>query len=485
MAITTIPAPAASVCWTKGSEHTISFTSTLEQPYNVEIFLYIYGEEDPTATIVTGYTIDGSPEEYAWTPSTGITDREDYAIYVTDGDSALVGSVFTLCSYASAFTETLTLSDSTTSVTFSSPTNGETWYKNSGHTVSFSVQPTGSTIDLFLYKGTIGSGSLQTTIVSALSCTATTMTYPYTPSTGLSNAADYYIQGDYGATTGYSANFAIRTYLSSSFTETVTLTDTSSFADVTTTDVTDTVTLVDTTTGYLISNTVKSSSLEDRTILSYNVKFYIQDSGHTWVDFTDRLEKQGKYKLSSIGSVSHSTETKAIGGTFTSSISDVVMDNSDSFWDDPSMWSTLKTINNTTAIFNTSKNGREVSLKKSKCRVVIETLLKDGTIREDTVGVFRVKGFTTNSKDGTATLEIESLSQNLKNISAEKVKNGKAWYENRPIVFLIQELLKLEFGSKTDNSLPPTFKFPDSISIPTFDGTRALSSFGRPPERVS
>ncbi len=371
--------------------------------------------------------------------------------------------------------------------TISAPDSSSYWVKGQEKTVEFtsSLYPTYTiTILLFYEEETLASSITTDYAIDA------DETYPWLISSDLTSRTDYFLRIDDGDAYRESSKFAICTaYLSSSYTDSVVMTDTDSIEDQITLTFTDSVVVSDSTSFFLISNTTKSTEIEDKTIQSFNIKFYIQDQGTTtrdpeWVDFTDKLKKQGKYKLSNIGTITHSTESKAVGGVFLSSISDVSMENADGFWDNPSDWSDLKTIYGNPVSFSTSKNKREMVLTKNKCRVVVESLLKDGTIREDTVGVFRIRGFSTDSTSGLATLEIVSLAQYLKDAKADKCRNGKSWYENRSIIFLIKELLKLEFGDKTTGELPASFKFPDQLSIPTFDGQRTLSSFGRPPEKV-
>ena len=217
---------------------------------------------------------------------------------------------------------------------------------------------------------------------------------------------------------------------------------------------------------------------------SFGVKFYIHDSTTSttgWVDFTDRISRSGTNRLVEIGNIIHNSENQAVGGAFTSSTNNVIMDNHDGFWDNPDDWASLKTIGNDTAIWNTSDNGGEISLQKTKCRIVIETLQKDGTVREDTIGVFYIQDFSTDTTSGTAKLKTVGLSHYLRKMDASKIKSGQGWYENKPIVFLMKELLKLEFADDNDD-LPVGFTFPDIVSIPTFDGNRTFSGFGRPPE---
>uniref|UniRef100_A0A6H1ZM42 Uncharacterized protein n=1 Tax=viral metagenome TaxID=1070528 RepID=A0A6H1ZM42_9ZZZZ len=219
---------------------------------------------------------------------------------------------------------------------------------------------------------------------------------------------------------------------------------------------------------------------------SFGIKFYIHDAtiGTTgWVDFTDRISRSGTNRLVEIGNIVHNSENQAVGGVFTSSTNNVAMSNSDGFWDDPDKWDSLKTIGNDTATWNKSDSGGEISLQKTKCKIGVETLQKDGTVKEYTMGVFRILGFDTDNASGITKLKIVGLAHWLRKLDASEKRNGRGWYENRNITFLMRELLKMEFAD-TSQDLPITFSLPDTLSIPTFEGDRVLSSYGRPPDRV-
>lgn len=215
--------------------------------------------------------------------------------------------------------------------------------------------------------------------------------------------------------------------------------------------------------------------------VSYNIKVFIADKNGKYVDFTDFLKRRGVDKLVDISSIKHATESKAVGGVFLSTMGDLKMNNADGFWDDPDKWvGTMKTTDGSTAQWNYSKNGREVNLQKSRVKVTVETLLDDGTVREDDIGTFEIADVATDGS-GYASIKLVSLANALKKIDAAKVRDGKKWYESRPVVFLMKELLKLQFADSSGN-LPDDFSFPDVISIPTFDGSRVFSVYGRPPE---
>ncbi len=284
---------------------------------------------------------------------------------------------------------------------------------------------------------------------------------------------------------------------------------------------------------------------------SYEIKIFIADKNRNWVDFSDRLQKQGTNRLGGAPTVTYKTSDKVIGGVFLASVGGIILDNSDGFFDNPDAWDSLKTIDNDNAEWNKSINNREVSLLKAFCKLSVNVFGVNGKNTRKNLGVFRVLNLSTNSTSGNATLKLASLSYGLTKVSADKIKNGRAWYNSRSVIFLIKELLKLEFSNVniegivtstdtnlicanksfpdwvvgasvknvTDNTfgivtekisstelvvdadnvitwtsgdtfsisgvgtLPSTFSFPNALIMSTWDGNRAVSNYGRPPDR--
>lgn len=240
----------------------------------------------------------------------------------------------------------------------------------------------------------------------------------------------------------------------------------------------------------------------DDDIISFQIKFYIEDSAAVgskeWVDFSDSLEyidvnptgereriniTKGVNKYLKVGNISHKTEVVVAGNTFITSIQSVTVDNNDGFWDNPDQWGDLQNIRGEAATFELSQLGQEIVLDKLRCKFTIELVHADDSIEEGTLGVFRIKNVKTNNNTGKAELIIADQSFFLKKLDAAEVKNGRSWYEQRPVKFLIQELLKQEpLFIDSDGELLTNFNFPDVVRIPTSDTTRVLSSYGRPPE---
>lgn len=215
----------------------------------------------------------------------------------------------------------------------------------------------------------------------------------------------------------------------------------------------------------------------DSLVSSFATKVYIKDDNDKWIDFTSRVSNVGKDALLRMGTISHVAEKDLFG--FHTTLQSIKMDNSDGFWSQP-IPSTLKTIDGSTASFSKSKNFQQSIFYKHELKVAIQLVLNDGKIEEGTAGIFLINTITVNS-DGTVTLKLMGLAKPLMDRDASKVKDGRSWYINKPIWFLVRELLKTEYAG-VDGELPDTFVLPSVVEIDTANGERALSHYGRPPE---
>lgn len=151
------------------------------------------------------------------------------------------------------------------------------------------------------------------------------------------------------------------------------------------------------------------------------------NSNNEWVDFSDKYIR--------MSSVTHKSGDITTKSSFTTSIGKIVMDNSDSYWEDPDNWSSSN--------WTLSKNENEVFFKGIS--LILRQKDKDGNITP--IGRYKIKSFST--KQGLAYFELYSLSQWLKEKTAENTKYGHAWYQFRSISFLLEELLKQEFHEKS------------------------------------
>lgn len=219
----------------------------------------------------------------------------------------------------------------------------------------------------------------------------------------------------------------------------------------------------------------------ERANVKGHLKVYIKDNNSKWVDFTDRFETAGKNLLHSIRAITNTMETKL--GQFCASGQTITMSNADRFWDQP--FPSLTTTDGNTASFSTSANGQATVIHDHQLKIAVEYLLPDGTSVEDPLGVFLIENSpVTDSASGLAEIKLVGLQKRFMEKDASSVKDGMSWYTNRPIAFLIKELIKTVYPSSSAG-VPSTYTLPDKIEIRTADNERTLSSFGRPPEQIS
>jgi hypothetical protein len=219
-------------------------------------------------------------------------------------------------------------------------------------------------------------------------------------------------------------------------------------------------------------------------ILSYEIKSYIQDSNGVYVDFSDRAEVNGANRLVSVGSITQSSEGKTGTGSFYTTISNIVMDNHDNFWDAPITG--LKTVTGATASFDVTKGGHMSVFQRNKIKISMRLQMNNGNFVETPLGVFLIEEIVFSGN--TVSVKTVGLAKPLMEQSAEAVKDGISWYTNKPIKFLVEELLKLEYGqlkgaaASNKYQSPTSFIIPNEIDITTVNSERTSSIFGRPPE---
>ena len=240
----------------------------------------------------------------------------------------------------------------------------------------------------------------------------------------------------------------------------------------------------------LITQALKDALEEE--IVSYELKFYIQDDNSNWVDLTDRTESNGRNALRRLGNLTFSAER--MRGQLQQSMGRVVLDNTDNFWDSPipasvkgtfdSNWNSITPL---PASFETSFNGKESSFSRHKAAVRVHVTATGSNVPIlMTLGVYLIDEIETNEADKSATLKFSPLSTPLVESKASDVKNGAIPWQNRSTNFLVEELLKQHYA-ESDRSLPVGFDIDDIsyVRIP-FDGASswAQSHYGRPPERT-
>jgi hypothetical protein len=224
---------------------------------------------------------------------------------------------------------------------------------------------------------------------------------------------------------------------------------------------------------------------KDLGILSAEIKCYIADDNNKWVDFTDKEEINGTNRLINLGAVTHATESQEATGAFHTTTQDIIMDNSDNFWDSPLIG--LSTVEGITAVFGSTEYAQMSIFYRHRIKIAVMIQMAEGTPVETPVGIFLIEDIFFNPNK-TVSIKTVGLAKPLMEHSAEPVKDGISWYTNRPIKFLVEELLKQEYGEIRGASgnnrwrIPQSFILPDDITLPTADGERTSSGFGRAPE---
>ncbi len=251
-----------------------------------------------------------------------------------------------------------------------------------------------------------------------------------------------------------------------------------------------------------MKTTSKFTDYFKNNIASSIVKLYIMDDGvkvsgeytrnPEYVDFSDKTEKNGVNKLLHISAVSQNSEGKVGTGMSYSKLSSITLDNSDNFFNSK-FPTTVKTIAGNTANFYESKNGKQSVLYNKKCQLRLLISYEDGTSEESPLGTFLLGSYKRSNTSSKITLDLKDLSQPLRTKnSAEKVKDGLDWYQNKKIGFLVKQLLKTKYIDDTQYNkldLPSNFSIPDVVEIPTAKTVldtagdkRALSSYGKAPD---
>ncbi len=224
---------------------------------------------------------------------------------------------------------------------------------------------------------------------------------------------------------------------------------------------------------------------KDLGILSAEIKCYIADDNNKWVDFTDKEEVKGTNRLVNLGAVTHATESQEAIGAFHTTTQDIIMENADNFWDSPLF--DLTTVDGVTAVFGSTVSAQMSVFYRHRLKIAVMIQMKEGTPVETPVGIFLIEDIQFNNNK-TISIKTVGLAKPLMEHSAEPVKDGISPFTNRPIKFLVEELLKQEYGEIRGASgnnrwrIPQSFNLPDDITLPTADGERTSSSFGRAPE---
>ena len=243
----------------------------------------------------------------------------------------------------------------------------------------------------------------------------------------------------------------------------------------------------------MIANQALKDAIK-RQISSYELKLFIQDNNYNWVDFSEYAEVNGRNMLRRIGNISSNSER--LQGSVRQRVSNIVLDNSSGFFNEPFPASLYASYDedwnwlgdqSTSASFGYSYNNKMNILYRHKlCIKANYVLTGTDTTEMITLGTFLIDKTNADLSSHAFSITLTSLDYPLAEQDASVVKNGSDWYVNRPISYLVRELVKSVYRG-TDGLLPSTYDVDEIVNydVPAVDNTGwAISHTGRPPEKL-
>jgi hypothetical protein len=213
-------------------------------------------------------------------------------------------------------------------------------------------------------------------------------------------------------------------------------------------------------------STVIKNKLLEVTHLQYRLLVEIKNEDDAWIDFCDRDPR--------VPSIRMSTEKRR--NQIVSSVGSVTLTNDDNYFDwmdNPANATTISTFGALATKFAKGFRGKQV-------RISLRVTLPDNTYEDAGFGTYRVKTVNIDPSSGRATLNLCQDVDFLKGAGTESLTDGKKHYENKPITYLVREILKRFYTAGVTSS---DFEIPGRIYRTTADGNPAFSSWGKPPER--
>jgi len=139
------------------------------------------------------------------------------------------------------------------------------------------------------------------------------------------------------------------------------------------------------------------------------------------------------------------------------------------------------TVKGNTAKFKTSRDANIGAWKGRKVKISIELINRDGSRELYDILVARIQNVETSKMSEYANLKLESIVSPLLGSSAERVKDGFGWYQNRPISNVIHNLL-WEVYKDEEGNLPLSKQInTSSLYITSPDGSHIVWDKGLPP----
>lgn len=188
------------------------------------------------------------------------------------------------------------------------------------------------------------------------------------------------------------------------------------------------------------------------------IQFEMQDTDGYWVDLSDRFRQD---RLVSMGGGLSARQEREVGA-FDVQLATITVKNDDRFWD-------LAPLLAYPAEFIFAS-----TWKRRRVRITLITL--GGA---QSVGVWLLEKVTTRANNGQATLTLRTLASLFVDAQADRVRNGKQWWINKPVGFLVKRLLETRMTPAEVEAFP---EIQNTYQIPSSTGEFSVSSFSRPPE---
>jgi len=214
-----------------------------------------------------------------------------------------------------------------------------------------------------------------------------------------------------------------------------------------------------------LSTTIKNKMLAV-THLQYREIVEIKNEDGDWIDFTGRDPRHPAIRLA----------TEKGRHQVVSSVASVSFTNDDNYFDwmdDPSHLQTLAQFGTLATKFSKGFRGKQV-------RFTLRMQLPDGTHEDASIGLYRVRRKKIDPDSGRAVFDLWQDVDFLKRLGTEDVSSGKRHHENKPVSYLVREILKKFYRGGITAS---EFEIPDRIYLTTADGEPAFSHYGKPPEK--
>lgn len=214
-----------------------------------------------------------------------------------------------------------------------------------------------------------------------------------------------------------------------------------------------------------LSTVIKNKMLEV-THLSYRLLVEIKNEDGTWIDFSSRDPR--------LPSIRMSTEKRR--NQIVSSVGSVTFTNDDNYFD----WMDNPANATTISTFGTLATKFSKGFRTKQVRISLRVQLPDSTYEDARLGTYRVKTTTIDPSSGRVTFNLCQDIDFLKEIGTQALSSGLKHHENKPITYLVREILKRFYTAGVTSA---DFEIPDRIYRTTADGNPAFSHWGKPPEK--